>query len=279
MSSPPSSRKVVFVTGCSKGGIGFHLCEEFAEKGCIVYATARKVESMDSFAHPNIRRLALEVTSDESVQRAVDTVVAAEGRIDVLVNNAGVICIGPVVDISIEQVKQTFDANVFGALRTARTVIPHMAARKQGIIVNVGSVVGEVPTPWNGIYCASKAALHSLTEVLQMECTPLGVSVMLLAPGSVRSNLATNHARVFAPAPGSLYRAFLDAIVRRMHTSQGPGSMPTSEFARAAVERILRRGGPPRYLVLGGHTRQVTLLKWLPRGLVLWLVWRAFSTK
>ncbi|THH09617.1 hypothetical protein EW145_g1879 [Phellinidium pouzarii] len=254
-------------------------CEEFAGKGCIVYATARKVESMDGFTHANIRRLALDVTSDESVQHSIDTVIAEEGRIDVLINNAGVICIGPLIDIAIEQVKQTFDANVFGVLRTARTIIPHMAARKQGIIVNVGSIVGEVSTPWNGIYCASKAALLSLTEVLQMECTPLGVSVMLLAPGSVKSNLSVNHEKVYSPLPNSLYRAFKDQILRRMHISQGPQSMPTREFARQAVARILARGGPPRYLALGGNTAQFTILRWLPRRLVLWLVWRAFSTK
>ncbi|KAH8119899.1 NAD-binding protein [Phellopilus nigrolimitatus] len=269
MSSNP---KVVLVTGCSKGGIGFHLCEEFAGRGCIVYATSRKVESINGFKHRNIRRLPLEVTSDESVERAVDEVIAAEGRIDVLVNNAGVICVGPVIDISIDQVKKTFDANVFGALRTARAVIPHMTARKRGIIVNVGSVVGEIPTPWNGIYCASKAALHSLTEVLQMECTPLGISVMLLAPGSVKSNLAENHAKVFTLPPASLYRA-------SWTRSQEQGSMPTSEFAKKAVARIMDRWGPPRYLAMGGKVGQIRILKWLPRGLVLWLVWKAFSTR
>ncbi|EJD03665.1 NAD-binding protein [Fomitiporia mediterranea MF3/22] len=272
-----SSPKVVLISGCSKGGIGFHLCEEFAQRGCIVYATARHVESLDGFRHQNIRHLELDVTSDDSVQRAVDKIIVAEGRIDVLVNNAGVICIGPIVDVSVEQVKKTFDANVFGALRTARTVMPYMASRKQGIIVNVGSVVGEMSTPWAGIYCASKAALHSITEVLQMESQPLGVSVVLLVPGSVKSNLADNHAKIFDLPPSSLYRSFLDQIIRRMHSSQGPNSMPTSVFAKKAVSRILNKSGPPRYLALGGYVTVMKILQWLPRGLALWLIWRALS--
>ncbi|KAL5535791.1 AYR1 [Sanghuangporus sanghuang] len=272
-----STKNVVLITGCSKGGIGYHLCEEFAKRGCIVYATARNLDSMDGLEHPNIRRLRLEVTSDESVQGAVDGVIAEEGRIDVLVNNAGGICIGPVVEVPMEEVKRTFDVNVYGALRTARTVVPHMAAHKKGIIVNIGSVVGEIPTPWNGIYCASKAALHSLTAVLQMECQPLGISVVLIAPGSVKSNLADNQAKIFNLPPTSLYKSFLQQMYKRMYTSQGRGSMPTSAFAKTVVERVTSRAGPPSYILLGGHTLTVRLLRWLPRCLVLWLVWRAFS--
>ncbi|KAL5494967.1 AYR1 [Sanghuangporus weigelae] len=276
---PSSTKNVVLITGCSKGGIGYHLCEEFAKRGCIVYATARNLDSMDGLEHPSIRRLQLEVTSDESVQGAVDDVIAEEGRIDVLVNNAGGICIGPVVEVPMEEVKRTFDVNVYGALRTARTVVPHMAARKKGIIVNIGSVSGEVPTPWNGIYCASKAALHSLTSVLQMECQPLGISVVLVAPGSIKSNLADNQAKRFNLPPTSLYQSFLQQMHRRMYTSQGRGSMPTSAFAKTVVERVMSRAGPPSYILLGGHTLTIRFLRWLPRGLVLWLVWRAFSAK
>lgn len=132
------------------------------------------------------------------------------------------------------------------------------------------------PTPWNGVYCASKAALHSITETLQMECRPLGVSVMLMAIGSVKSNLAANQARVFALPPSTLYGAFYKAIVQRMHMSQGPASMPTADFARGAVKKVLQRS-PPRYVTVGGMTRTFQFLLWLPRGLALWVVWKALS--
>lgn len=133
------------------------------------------------------------------------------------------------------------------------------------------------PTPWNGIYCASKAALHSVTEVLQMECKPLNVSVMLLSPGSVKSNLADNHSKIFQLPSDSLYNSYINQIVRRMHISQGPTSMPTDEFARQTVGKILSRS-PPRYIRLGGNTATFAIFEWLPRGLVLWIVWRAFSS-
>ena len=110
-----------------------------------------------------------------------------------------------------------------------------------------------------------------------MECKPLGVSVVLIAPGAVRSNLASNNARKFTQPSTSLYKGFLDHILRRMNVSQDPTSMPTADFARRTVDRILARRGPPLYLMLGGHVSQIKLLKWLPKWLVLWLVWKSFS--
>ena len=211
--------------------------------------------------------------------------------------------VGPVVDVSIEQVQRTFDVNVYGALRMARAVVPHMATRKKGMIINVSSVSGEMyvplhyptpfhlshperyssprPTPWNGIYCASKAALHSLTSVLQMECRALGIHVVLLAAGSVKSNLADNQAKSFDLPPTSLYQSFLQNMYKRMYTSQEKEAMPTSVFARTIVERVMRKGGgsPPGYICLGGHVLTVRILRWLPRSLMLWLLWRAFSAK
>lgn len=111
-----------------------------------------------------------------------------------------------------------------------------------------------------------------------MECKPLNISVVLLAPGSVKSNLANNHSKIFSLPENTLYGDYLNQIIRRMHISQGSGSMPTDEFARKTVGKILSKS-PPRYLRLGGNTSLFAILTWLPRGLVLWLVWRSFSGK
>ncbi|KZT30875.1 oxidoreductase [Neolentinus lepideus HHB14362 ss-1] len=270
--------KVVLVTGCSNGGIGFHICQQFAEAGCKVYATSRRLESMDDFRHPLIQVLAMDVTSDEDVQSTVQKLIGAEGQIDILVNNAGHSCIGPIADIQMEKVKETFDANVFGALRTAKAVFPHMASRKSGLIINVGSTVGHVPTPWSGIYCASKAALHSMTETLQMECTPFNIDVLLVAPAAVRSNFSRNQSQVFTLPKGSLYKDYLDQMVQRMWASQGKNSMPTDKFAKAVVKQALSRK-PPTYISLGGGAMFFTILKWLPRTFVLYWMWRIHSRK
>ncbi|KAI0294995.1 hypothetical protein BC826DRAFT_1009869 [Russula brevipes] len=166
------SPKVVLVTGCSEGGIGFHLAGEFASQGCKVYATARKLEKMQALHHLQIELLSLDVTDDSAVKKVVDTIIANEGKIDIVVNNAGIGCYGPTLELPLEQVQAAFDTNVFSVLRINRAALPHMAARKQGMFITVGSVVAQWPLPWGGIYAATKSAVHAITYALEMECRP-----------------------------------------------------------------------------------------------------------
>ncbi|KAF8167694.1 oxidoreductase [Crassisporium funariophilum] len=269
---------VVLVTGCSTGGIGYSLCEEFARQGCKVYATSRKTETIADFDDKSIERLPLDVTSDESVQKCLDRIVEKEGKIDVVVNNAGLIAAGPLVEQSLEDVQKIFDTNAFAILRVCKAVVPIMAKRHFGTIVNIGSIVGEISTPWNGVYCASKAAANSISEVLSMELKPLNISVLHVAPGAVTSNIASNGASRFTLAPNTLYSDFFENIILRINSSQGPHSMPTRAFAHQVVSNALRKN-PPRYISLGGKSGMFAFLKWLPRGLVLLLMWRKFSQR
>jgi len=136
--------RVVLVTGCSTGGIGYSLCEEFARQGCKVYATSRKIETIADFGDRTIEKMCLDVTSDESVRNVLSQVVEREGKIDVVVNNAGVIAPGPLAEQTMEDIKQTFDTNTFSILRVCKAVVPIMAERRSGTIVNIGSIVGEM---------------------------------------------------------------------------------------------------------------------------------------
>ena len=119
-------------------------CEEFAEKGCKVYATARRPEAMEDLTHPNITPLKMDITSDEDVAEVVKTVIGQEGYIDILVNNAGSPCSGPVMETPLCVVQKTFDTNVFAAIRVAQAVFPYMATRRSGTIVNVGSITADL---------------------------------------------------------------------------------------------------------------------------------------
>ncbi|KAH9920523.1 oxidoreductase [Epithele typhae] len=269
--------KVVLVTGCSHGGIGFSLCEEYASRGCTVYASARRLEAMDAFKQDNIHKVVLDVTKEEDVLRVVKTIIEKEGRVDVLVNNAGTLSVGPVIDVPMDIIERTYDTNVFSIIRMCKAVIPHMAARKSGTIVNISSVGAYFATPWGGIYGSTKAATHSLSDVLYMECTPLNISVVLVATGSVRSNISTTQLAAFPGLPeDSLYKRFLPDMLARISMSQEMDTMPTEVYARKVVGQSLK-ARPPRYLLLGGKTWTYALLKWLPRTAVLWLFWRMFS--
>jgi len=270
----PADTKVVFVTGCSKGGIGFEICERFAEAGCRVYASSRKVERMEGFKHPGIRKLTVDVTKEDDVHEAIDFIIEEEGKIDIVVSNAGGLCIGPITDITDTQAIQAFDINVIALLRLSRAVVPHMVARKTGRIVAVGSIAGEFPSPFNGLYCASKAALHAVIETLSMELRPFNVEATLIIPGSVKSKIAENHARDFLLPPNSLFKPYMDRILGRMYVSQGEGSMPTASFASYVVAKILKRN-PPLYVRSGQWAWRFWFMSWLPRTWMLkFLAWR-----
>ncbi|CDO73057.1 hypothetical protein BN946_scf185007.g111 [Trametes cinnabarina] len=274
-----STTTVVLITGCSKGGIGFALCEEFASRGSIVYATARRLDAMHGFSHKNIHPLALDVTSDDSVQNAVQAVIDREGQIDVLVNNAGLGGTGDpgaVIDVPMDDIIRMFDTNVYAAIRTAKAVIPHMAARKSGTIVNVGSIAGEIPVPWGGIYGATKAALHSLTDTLYMECKPLRIHVVLLAPGGVKSNIVANQTPRFKLPENSLYADYIDSLFAKLTVSQRNDPMPADVFARRVVGAVLKPT-PPRYMTLASMSGMYRVLRWLPRTWVLNWFWRRFG--
>ncbi|KAF7339275.1 NADPH-dependent 1-acyldihydroxyacetone phosphate reductase [Mycena sanguinolenta] len=268
---------VVLVTGCSSGGIGYALCERFAAEGCRVYATARRLEAMSGLAaHPLISLQTLDVTVDEDVHRVIAHIVAEAGQLDIIVNNAGFISVGPLIEQPLDNVKANFDANTYGTLRVAKAGFPHMAARRSGLIVNIGSVVAEIAVPWNGLYSASKAAVRAMSDILHMELKPFNIKVMYVAPVSVRSNISNNEAAKFSLPQGSLYSDFLPNIIQRMNSSQA-NSMPAEKFAREVVRRALKN--PPRSVILGGTATIFKIFGWLPRGFVLWYLWRMYSQK
>jgi len=200
---------------------------------------------------------------------------------------------GPITEATIDQVRNAFELNAFGALRVSNAVIPSMSKRKEGLIVNIGSIAGQVcvlcacfsilsrrfdlnfrTTPWNTLYCAAKAALHSISEGLAMECKPFGVKVMLVAPGGVTSNIANNQAETLTLSPTTMYKDYEPKIIQRMKASQGRGSMDTNEFARKVVAQALR-ATPPPYMTLGYNSTLFYLLQWLPRQYVLERMYKA----
>jgi len=268
-----TEQKVVFVTGCSKGGIGYALCEEYANRGCKVYATARRLESMDTLQHPNIQKLSLDILSDKQVTSVVETIIQNEGKIDMLVNNAGVGCPGPAADVPLDIVRDTFESNVFAVVRTYQAVFPHMAARKSGTIVNFGSIVGEFTTAWNGIYAASKAAVHRICDAIYQECKPFNINVVCVAPGAVKTNIAQSQTKDgINVSEKGFYKPWTDVILNRIYQSQGPNSISPQEMAKAVAAATLS-SSPPRYFTKGGHSTKFQIIAWLPKTFVLDTMW------
>jgi NAD(P)-dependent dehydrogenase (short-subunit alcohol dehydrogenase family) len=156
-----TTQKVILITGAS-AGMGKDFAKELLNDGHIVYGAARRTDKMEDIRQLGVKVLALDVTDDTSMVGVVDTIVKAEGRIDVLVNNAGYGSYGAVEDVPISDARQQIEVNVFGAARMAQLVVPHMRAQNFGRIINVTSIGGKLATPLGGWYHASKFALEGL---------------------------------------------------------------------------------------------------------------------
>jgi NAD(P)-dependent dehydrogenase (short-subunit alcohol dehydrogenase family) len=243
---------VVVITGCSSG-FGLATSLAFARHGDRVYATMRNLAKADALRSAaeaeqlSVELLELDVTDDESVSRAVNQVVDAEGRIDILVNNAGVEHWGALEYLADDRTKNTFDTNVFGAVRMIRAALPTMRAQRSGVIVNIASAAGRVPgLPANWAYSASKHALCSLSDSLSGEVQPFGIRVVSIEPGFFATNNLANATR---PAPGSPYEELETALVAFFEASLDHGGDPAN--VAEVVVRVANDPNGPRHVPVG----------------------------
>lgn len=231
--------RVVLVTGGSSG-LGAAAAAELARRGHRVYAASRR--AVGAGDHPPIP-LPMDVRDAASVREAVATVVDREGRLDALVNNAGVGLAGAVEDTGDDEAAAIFDTNVLGAHRIARAVLPVMRRQRRGLIVNVGSMAGEVAIPFQGFYSATKAALGSLSHALRLEAAPHGVEVTLLQPGDFRTPFTDHRTWTAASRAGSVYEDVCRRAIETMERDEREGSDP-AVFARTVADLV--EGARPR---------------------------------
>ena len=185
--------KTILITGASTG-FGRDTAETLAHAGHTVFASMRDPEAKnrdhaDALRNQNIEVIELDVTDSQSVDRAVAEVIAKAGRIDVLINNAGVLTTGVSEAITPEQVTAMFDVNVIGLHRVTRAVLPDLRRRNDGLIINIGSILGRVTFPFFGLYGASKFAVEALTDSLRYEVSSLGIDVALVQPSAYPTQL------------------------------------------------------------------------------------------
>jgi len=251
-------RKTVFITGCSSG-IGAALAREFHARGLAVIASARRVESLAVLADTGIRALAVDVNDDTGIAAAMRAVGEEYGTIDILVNNAGYSQVGAVIDLTREDLRRQYETNVIAPVMVTRAAIGLLRAARErhgaALVVNVGSIVGLLATPFAAAYCSSKAALHSLSDALRMELAPFGIRVITLQPGGVKSSFG-DHAEGNLRLPAdSLYRSVANGIHARARAGQ-VGATPTEAFVRPVVDALLRQRPP---LVIRGGKNSVLL--------------------
>jgi len=182
-------KKIVLITGASSG-MGKVTAQLLAQNGYTVYGAARRMDKMNDLIQYGVKTLQMDVTNDEDIVKGINTIISSEGRIDVLVNNAGFGSYGAVEDVPIADAKYQLDVNVFGAARLAQLVIPHMREQRYGKIINISSIGGKVAMPLGGWYHASKFALEALSDSMRAEVKPFGIDVIVIEPGGVKSEWA-----------------------------------------------------------------------------------------
>lgn len=191
--------KVVLITGATSG-IGKSSAEFLSKKNFIVYGTGRNPKHSD---HDSYSMVALDVTQADSIQKAIDSIIAKEGRIDVLVNNAGMGITGPIEETPSEEMKKVFNTNFFGAIDVMKAVLPYMRNQQSGIIINITSIAGYMGLPYRGVYSATKGALDLVSEAVRMEVKEFGINITTIAPGDIATNIAAGryHTPVFENSP------------------------------------------------------------------------------
>ncbi len=249
-------KRVVLVTGASSG-IGLACATHLAGRGYRVYGTSRRPGT----GQAGIAMLVADVTDDHSVQQAVAAVLEREGRLDIVVNNAGMGIAGPVENTSIEQAKWQLEVNFFGAFRVCRAVLPALRSQRSGYIVNIGSIGGLIAIPYQAMYSASKFALEGLSESLRMEVRPFGVKVVIIEPGDHKTAITENRTQM-AGGTDAYSQSFQAALARTAHDEQsGPGP---EQIARL-LYRIVNTRNPRLRYTIGPATQRAAV--WLKRFL------------
>jgi NADP-dependent 3-hydroxy acid dehydrogenase YdfG len=243
--------KTILITGASSG-FGRDTAETLARAGHKVFASMRELDGKNKAHGDALRALGinvveLDVNSDASVEAGVKKVLSAAGQIDVLINNAGFASAGVTEAFTVDQAKALFDTNVFGVLRTTRAVLPGMREKGDGLVINIGSILGRITFPFFGIYGASKMAVEAITDSLRYEVSQLGVEVVLVQPSAYPTNL---YSSVQLPADGERTKSYggvgeiPDGMFKHFMTMfQSEGAPNPHDIAEAVVRIVEQKKG------------------------------------
>ena len=245
---------VVLVTGVSSG-IGRAVADAFAAKGFEVFGTSRNPRTTQPVA--GVELIQLDVTDDASVAAAVSAVVQRAGRIDIVVNNAGAGVFGAAEETSTTQAQQLFDTNFFGLVRLTREVLPHLRAQRSGRIINIGSVLGFLPSPYGSLYAASKHAVEGYSESLDHETRDFGVRVSVVEPGYTNTSFEAN--ATDADSPLDSYAAVREHVKQVIAKAVRAGDDP-AVVAQTVLKAATSRTPKLRYPA-GPLARRLSLLK------------------
>lgn len=248
-----NTQKVVFITGASSG-IGKAIGEYLLKKNYVVYGTSRNPQIVSNSYFPLIQ---LDVRDEKSIKNAILELIQKEGKIDILINNAGVGITGAIEEIPSSEIRNNFETNFFGPIQVIKAVLPYMREQRYGLILNITSIAGYMGLPYRGIYSASKGALELATEALRMEVKQFGIQLANIAPGDFATNIASG--RYHAPLiKGSAYEKVYKMVLDTMNEHVDSGSNP-QDMAQA-IHRIIETKNPKIHYKVGAFMQKFSIV-------------------
>jgi NAD(P)-dependent dehydrogenase (short-subunit alcohol dehydrogenase family) len=266
--SPSSERKVVLITGATSG-IGQACAERLAGLGWQVFGTRRA--SSGAPGHAPFEMITMDVDDDASVQSGVETLLAKAGRLDAVVNNAGIALMGPIEDTSTEEAKAQMETNFFGVLRVCRATLPALRKQGGGHIVNVSSLAAVVGLPFSGLYSASKFALEGMSESLRHEARPFRIHVVLVEPGDFSTAITSKRRTTRASQTNDAYRETFGRFKQKQ--DQDEAQAPGPQSVAILIDKILNNPRPQMRYTVGMMSQRVVvpLKRFLPQSVFEWL--------
>lgn len=259
--------QIALITGCSSG-IGRALAERYQQAGYEVWACARKPQDVQALNDAGFIGVELNVNDQAQIQQLAARLQQQAGRLDVLINNAGYGAMGPLLDGGAQGMRQQFETNVFSLVSLSQACFPLLRQTK-GLIINIGSISSVFITPFAGAYCASKAAVHAMSDALRMELAPFGIRVMEVQPGAIASSFGNNasHSAEQLVSEKSPWWPLRKAVLARANASQ-QDSTPATQFAQELLAAA-QRAHPPRMIRIGkSSTRYPLMAALLPKAML-----------
>lgn len=257
------SNKVILLTGASSG-IGYDTAVALAQQGHKVYAAARRVERMEPLRQYGIVPLKMDVTDEASMKEGVKTLLDAEGRIDVLINNAGYGYFGAVENVPMDDARNQLEVNVFGLARLCQLVLPTMRAQHSGRIINTASVAGRAVFYYGGWYHVSKYAVESLSDAMRMELKPFGIDVVIIEPGAIKTNwgiIAADH--LIESSKGTAYEQTGTMMANNLRNMYLSNTISDPAVVRKAIVRAVNARRPCTRYRIGRMANAIVFFHWL----------------
>jgi len=243
-------KQVILITGASSG-IGKDTALTLLKAGHTVYGAARRVEKMEPIRKAGGHTIPLDITDEEQVKACVERIVEEQGRIDVLVNNAGFGMYGAMEDTSIDDARYQFEVNIFGLARITQLVLPHMRQAKSGKIINISSMGGKMYTPLGAWYHATKHALEGWSDCLRIETAAFGIDVVIIEPGIIETEFGDVVLKPMLERSGnSAYAPLANTLAKALKESYDKGgSSPASVVSHTILKAVSAKRPKTRYVV------------------------------